>query len=121
VLPLYQPGVYAPGPALNKKGDGRPDWRAAYCLLPLPGSCWQLPAAWLGPGCLGDGCCQTSPLAVKGGAELPLPALRRQAPRWPRGWVVGGGPRGSPLPPGPRSPPPAPFAKQNVPRREAGF
>jgi hypothetical protein len=23
----------------------------------------------------------------KGGAELPLPALRRQAPRWARGWV----------------------------------
>jgi hypothetical protein len=42
----------------------------------------------------------------KGGAELPLPALRRQAPRWPRGWV--GGPRARS-----RTPPTsAPFAKK---------
>jgi hypothetical protein len=45
----------------------------------------------------------------KGGAELPLPALRRQAPRWAsraRGWV--GGPRARS-----RTPPTsAPFAKK---------
>jgi hypothetical protein len=42
----------------------------------------------------------------KGGAELPLPALRRQAPRWTRGWV--GDPRDRS-----RTPPAsAPFAKK---------
>jgi hypothetical protein len=42
----------------------------------------------------------------KGGAELPLPARRRQAPRWARGWV--GDPRARS-----RTPPTsAPFAKK---------
>jgi hypothetical protein len=52
----------------------------------------------------------------KGGAELPLPALRRQASRWARGWV--GGPRArsrTPPPPGPI------YEKKQVPRREADF
>jgi hypothetical protein len=44
----------------------------------------------------------------KGGAELPLPALRRQAPRWARGWV------GDPGAARPRTPPTsAPFAKKS--------
>jgi hypothetical protein len=44
--------------------------------------------------------------ASKGGAELSLPALRRQAPRWARGWV--GDPRARS-----RTPPTsAPFAKK---------
>jgi hypothetical protein len=45
--------------------------------------------------------------AIKGGAEPPLPVLRRQAPRWARGWV--GDPRARS-----RTPPaPAPlFAKK---------
>jgi hypothetical protein len=43
---------------------------------------------------------------VKGGAELPLPVFRRQAPRWARGWV--GDPRARS-----RAPPTsAPFAKK---------
>jgi hypothetical protein len=42
----------------------------------------------------------------KGGAEPPLPALRRQAPQWARGWV--GDPRARS-----RTPPTsAPFAKK---------
>jgi hypothetical protein len=44
--------------------------------------------------------------AGKGGAELPLPVFRRQAPRWARGWV--GDPRARS-----RAPPTsAPFAKK---------
>jgi hypothetical protein len=34
-------------------------------------------------------------LRTKGGAELPLPALRRQAPRWAVGQGVGWVPQGS--------------------------
>ena len=45
-------------------------------------------------------------IIFKGGAEPPLPVLRRQAPRWARGWV--GDPRARY-----RTPPaPAPFAKK---------
>jgi hypothetical protein len=47
----------------------------------------------------------------KGGAELPLPVLRRQVPRWARGWV--GDPRARS-----RTPPAsAPFAK----KEKSGF
>ena len=47
-----------------------------------------------------------NPVRCKGGAELPLPALRRQAPRWARGWVGDPGARS-------RTPPTsAPFAKK---------
>jgi hypothetical protein len=44
-------------------------------------------------------------LRTKGGAELPLPALRRQAPRWAVGQGVGWVPQGSSAP-GPRPPRP---------------
>jgi hypothetical protein len=66
-----------------------------------------------------------TPCGPKGGAEPPLPALRRQAPRgvvgqWVRGWVGGRGPRRTP---DPSAPPSAPFAKKSgfQPRREAAF
>jgi hypothetical protein len=53
----------------------------------------------------------------KGGAEpprLPLSALRlrRQAPRWARGWLGGGGCRQGGLAPGPR--PPRPYLRKKV-------
>jgi hypothetical protein len=51
--------------------------------------------------------------------ELPLPALRRQAPRWARGWAGGWGTQG-PLPDPAHALGPICEKSRAVPRREAG-
>jgi hypothetical protein len=95
--PLGQ--ALAPGPWPLAPGHWWPllalvvsQFRGAHCALtPVP-----VPVPWaLGPGVLvGPLPVRKGPSAINtGGAELPLPAPRRQAPRWAGGG--GWGPQGS--------------------------
>jgi hypothetical protein len=89
----------------TRRGSGRPPPRRAWRRPRYPQENLVLVRACASSPEISRGGHGVLP-SYKGGAELPLPVFRRQAPRWARGWVGDPGARS-------RTPPTsAPFAKK---------